>query len=78
MRRASRATALLVLSLHAAHAVAAVDTTGAGDTFIGALAAATAEGQPFDAAIAFAQRAAAFSVQRRGAQAAMPRRADLG
>ena len=63
---------------HPAHAVAAVDTTGAGDTFIGALAAATAEGQPFDAAIAFAQRAAAFSVQRRGAQAAMPRRADLG
>lgn len=63
---------------HPAHAVTAVDTTGAGDTFIGALAAATAEGQPFDAAIAFAQRAAAFSVQRRGAQAAMPKRADLG
>lgn len=63
---------------HPAQAVAALDTTGAGDTFIGALAAATAEGQPLDAAIAFAQRAAAFSVQRRGAQAAMPRRADLG
>jgi ribokinase len=62
----------------AANAVAAVDTTGAGDTFIGALAAATAEGQALDAAIVFAQRAAAFSVQRRGAQAAMPRRADLG
>ena len=63
---------------HPAQAVAAMDTTGAGDTFIGALAAATAEGQPFEAAIAFAQRAAAFSVQRRGAQAAMPRRDDLG
>lgn len=62
---------------HPAHAVAAVDSTGAGDTFIGALAAATAEGQPFDAAITFAQRAAAFSVQRRGAQAAMPTRSDL-
>jgi ribokinase len=62
---------------HPAPTVSALDTTGAGDTFIGALAAATAEGLGLGAAITFAQQAAAFSVQRRGAQAAMPRRADL-
>jgi ribokinase len=62
---------------HPAHAVCALDTTGAGDTFIGALAAASVEGQDLRSAIDFAQRAAAFSVQRRGAQASMPTRGDL-
>jgi ribokinase len=62
---------------HPAHTVRAIDTTGAGDTFIGALAAARMEGQDLRSAIDFAQRAAAFSVQRRGAQASMPTRSDL-
>jgi len=57
--------------------VQAVDTTGAGDTFVGALAAARIQGMSLDAAIDLAQRAAAFSVTRRGAQASMPRLADL-
>jgi len=52
--------------------VIAVDTTGAGDTFVGAFSAAWSRGEPVRAAIAFAQRAAAFSVQQRGAQASMP------
>jgi ribokinase len=62
---------------HPAHAVAAVDTTGAGDCFVGALAAALSGGLHLDAAIAFAQRAAAFSVQHHGAQASMPTSGDL-
>ena len=57
--------------------VVAVDSTGAGDTFVGALAAARFQGLALEAAIDLAQRAAAFSVTRRGAQASMPRLADL-
>jgi len=56
--------------------VTPVDTTGAGDTFIGAYAAALCEGRTVDEAIAFAQRAAAISVTREGAMAAMPTRAE--
>ncbi len=57
--------------------VQTVDTTGAGDTFVGAFAVARSEGQSVETSIAFAQRAAALSTTRRGAQAAMPRRAEL-
>ena len=64
--------------LYTVHAeVVAVDTTGAGDTFVGAFSAAWSRGEPIRAAIAFAQRAAAFSVQQRGAQASMPWSSDL-
>ncbi|MGC0317091.1 ribokinase [Kitasatospora acidiphila] len=55
----------------------AVDTTGAGDTFCGALAVALAEGRPLAAAAGFAVRAAALSVTRTGARTAMPARAAL-
>ena len=57
--------------------VRAVDTTGAGDTFIGAYAAASCEGAGLTDAIEFAQQAAAISVTRAGAIAAMPRRSEL-
>lgn len=60
-----------------APAVQAVDTTGAGDTFIGAFAVALQEGLDTDGAAAFAQRAAALSVTRAGAMASMPTRAEL-
>ena len=60
-----------------APAVQPVDTTGAGDTFIGAFAVALQEGLGTDDAAAFAQRAAAFSVTRAGAMASMPTRAEL-
>jgi len=53
--------------------VHAVDTTGAGDTFVGALATARVRGFSLSASIDFAQQAAAFSVTRRGARAGMPR-----
>jgi ribokinase len=52
--------------------VTAVDTTGAGDTFVGAFAAAWARGESLDGAVQAALAASAISVQKRGAQASMP------
>ena len=57
---------------HAASAVKAVDTTGAGDTFVGVLAAGLAQGLPPEEALRRGQAAAAIAVTRRGAQSAMP------
>lgn len=57
--------------------VTAVDSTGAGDTFVGALAVALAEGRPMREALAWAAAAAALSVQRPGATASMPYRAEI-
>ncbi|SES05699.1 ribokinase [Salipaludibacillus aurantiacus] len=54
-----------------------VDTTGAGDTFNGALAVAFAEGQDLKKAVTFANAAAAISVLKRGAQGGMPNRPEL-
>jgi len=66
------------ISMHLeAPVVQAVDTTGAGDTFIGAYAAAWCDGASLAAAIEYAQQAAAISVTKAGALAAMPRRSDL-
>lgn len=53
-------------------AVTAVDTTGAGDCFVGALAAQLADGVPLRAALTFANTAASISVQRMGAGPSMP------
>jgi ribokinase len=52
--------------------VAVRDTTGAGDCFVGALAARLAQGDDFAAALAFANAAASISVQRLGAAPSMP------
>lgn len=60
-----------------ARKVKAVDTVGAGDTLVGALVTALAEGQPIASALAFAQAAAALAVSRAGVQDAMPRRAEV-
>ncbi|MGM9479909.1 ribokinase [Roseateles sp. NT4] len=60
-----------------ARKVKAVDTVGAGDTLVGALVTALAEGQPIASALAFAQAAAAIAVSRPGVQDAMPRRAEV-
>jgi ribokinase len=62
-----------------AHAVkvTAVDTTAAGDCFIGAWVAALARGEGFEAAAEFANRAAAVSVTRRGTAVSLPRLAEV-
>jgi ribokinase len=57
--------------------VTAVDTTAAGDTFVGTLAVALAEGRPMTAALEWASAAAALSVQRPGASSSMPDRAEI-
>jgi ribokinase len=57
--------------------VNAVDSTGAGDTFVGALAVALGEERPMHEALAWAAAAAALSVQREGATAAMPYRPEI-
>lgn len=60
-----------------AHKVKVVDTTAAGDTFIGALATALCEGQSLDDAVALGQAASALCVARRGAQTSIPYRRQL-
>ncbi|MFQ5600377.1 MAG: ribokinase [Candidatus Krumholzibacteriia bacterium] len=55
-------------------AVEAVDTTGAGDCYVGALAAQLAAGQPLEAALNTANVAASICVQAMGAGASMPDR----
>ncbi|QSN62511.1 ribokinase [Caballeronia sp. M1242] len=57
--------------------VEAVDTTAAGDTFIGGFAAELARGSAVADAIAFGQRAAALAVTREGAQPSIPRRSEI-
>lgn len=57
--------------------VKAVDTTGAGDTFNGALAVALIEGKSLYDALAFANLAASISVTKFGAQGGMPAREEL-
>lgn len=57
--------------------VKAVDTTGAGDCFVGALASQLAEGVPLRSALAFANAAASISVQRMGAGPSMPTAAEV-
>jgi ribokinase len=55
----------------------AVDATGAGDAFSGALATAIAEGMGFFEAAEFANVAAALSVTRIGTAPAMPAREEI-
>ncbi len=54
-----------------------VDTTGAGDTVNGALAAELAAGRPLREAVRFALTAAALSTRAGGARAGMPRRDEV-
>jgi ribokinase len=57
--------------------VKAVDTTAAGDTFVGGFAAALAAGKTEAEAIRFGQIAAALSVTRAGAQPSIPTSSDV-
>ena len=71
------ATASGESTLVPAFPVEAIDTVAAGDCFNGAFAVALLEGNSPAAAARFAAAAAAISVTRRGAQAAMPTRAEV-
>jgi ribokinase len=57
---------------HSAPKVDAVDTTGAGDAFVGALAAKLAQDLSLSEAVAYAVRAGAAAVTKKGAQGALP------
>ena len=61
----------------AAPRVKAVDTVGAGDTFVGFLASDLARGVPLGDCVAEAVSAASLAVTRPGAQSGIPRRSDL-
>jgi ribokinase len=73
--------AVVVEGAHVEHIPAprvdAVDTTGAGDAFCGALAQALDAGADLVEAARWAVRAAAASVTKPGAQGGLPRRADV-
>jgi 2-dehydro-3-deoxygluconokinase len=60
-----------------AHAVDAVDATGAGDTFCGAFLARTLLGDPPAEALRYANAAAALSTTGYGAVAPIPREAEV-
>jgi ribokinase len=60
-----------------APAVAVRDTTGAGDTFSGVLAAGLARGWELDRAARWATAAAALSVTQSGARAGMPTASEI-
>ncbi len=57
--------------------VTAIDATGAGDAFVGALAVGIANGLPTEAAMRFGNAAGAAATTSLGAQVALPRLEDL-
>jgi len=57
--------------------VNAVDSTGAGDIFNGALAVAFSETKDLKKSLNFANTAAAISVERKGAQSSIPKREEV-
>ena len=57
--------------------VKAVDTTGAGDCFVGAVAAQLAANKSISAALNYANTAASICVQRMGAAPSMPSAAEV-
>lgn len=57
--------------------VRAVDSTSAGDAFMGALACALAANQPLEEALTFANGAGALTAMKLGAQPSLPSRKEL-
>ncbi len=57
--------------------VKCVDTTAAGDAFIGGFIVGISEGLPISLSIEFANKAAGFAITRKGAQASLGSRAEL-
>ncbi len=63
--------------LYPANEVDVIDTTGAGDTFNGALCASLAAGNNIEDAIKYGIEASTISIQSKGAQTGMPYRRDV-
>ena len=82
-RHAEKVFAVVAIATAAGHElipgrqVAAVDATGAGDAFTGALLAELSRGAPLARAARFANAAAALSTLGYGAIAPLPRRAAV-
>ena len=57
--------------------VSSVDTTGAGDAFVGTFASALASGMRPEAAVAFGVKVASLTVTRKGAQSSYPTQAEI-
>jgi len=57
--------------------VKVIDTTAAGDAFLGALATGLAENKPIQEALRFANAAGALATTKLGAQPSLPFRKDL-
>ncbi len=66
-----------VIVHHRPPTVAVVDTTGAGDTFCGALVAELARGGDLEDAVRYGVAASALSTTRQGAQSSIPWRRDV-
>ena len=60
-----------------AYKVEVVDTTAAGDSFIGGIATALSEGKPIKEAIGLATKVSALTVTRLGAQISLPLREEV-
>lgn len=65
------------LAHYAAYQTNVVDSTGAGDAFVGAIAASLTLNMPLQAAIDYATLVAALTVSRPGAQQAIPTREEV-
>lgn len=61
-----------VIAIPATKAENVVDTTGAGDAFVGSLAFKLAQGKDLETAARYASRVGSYAVQRFGAQASYP------
>jgi ribokinase len=90
LRRSPQQTIVVTLGRHGAvaisssersrvagHVVDVVDTTGAGDAFVGAYAAALADGSRLEGALEKANAAGAYAVGRAGAAESSPDSAQL-
>lgn len=63
--------------VYGANKVIPVDTTAAGDTFVGALTVMLAQGKTIEESIPFCQSASALTIQRKGAQSSIPFLSEL-
>jgi ribokinase len=57
--------------------VRSVDSTSAGDAFMGGLACSLSEDMPIDATLRFASAAGALATTKLGAQPSLPSRAEV-